>query len=152
MLGAGRSSQGQWAGGGVGDVLCLITASCEALSEQQQQQQRAARCIVNLHCALQLHELRETRSHCTQRACMEVPSSYASYKTCCHGQITQSTWRCMPDLGQGGGGGGKRQSAKAPSPCYICVAAALSVLGGLSARANCAWGETGNLHTELTVG
>jgi hypothetical protein len=52
---------------------------------------------------LQLHEplssggFREVRSHCTQRAFMEVPSSCASCKICCQGQITQ---RRMPDLWQ----------------------------------------------------
>jgi hypothetical protein len=64
---------------------------CGAVSEQ-----RAARCIVATGVLLERGGIRETWSHCTH-AHAWVPSSCASCKICCQGQITQ---RCMPDLGQ----------------------------------------------------
>jgi hypothetical protein len=64
---------------------------CEAVSEQ-----RAARCIVATGVLLERGLRRDVES-LHPRACMEVPSSCASCKICCQGQITQ---RRMPDLGQ----------------------------------------------------
>ena len=64
---------------------------CGAVSEQ-----RAARCVVATGVLLERGLPRDVES-LHPRACMEVPSSCASCKICCQGQITQ---RCVPDLGQ----------------------------------------------------
>jgi hypothetical protein len=65
---------------------------CEAVSEQ-----RAARCIVATGALLERGLLPRDVEPLHPRGCMEVPSSCASCKICCQGQITQ---RRMPDLGQ----------------------------------------------------
>jgi hypothetical protein len=70
----------------------LLFYYCEAVSEQ-----RAARCIVAAGVLLERGLPRDVES-LHPRACMEVPSSCASCKICCQGQITQR--RVPPGLWQ----------------------------------------------------
>jgi hypothetical protein len=70
----------------------FLRLCCEALSEQH-----AARCIVATGVHLERGLAPRDVESLHPRACMEVPSSCASCKICCQGQITQ---RRMPDLGQ----------------------------------------------------
>jgi hypothetical protein len=71
---------------------------CFSTAELPRTEQRAARCIVATGAALLERGLPRGVESLHPRACMEVPSSCASCKICCQGQII--TQRCTPDLGQ----------------------------------------------------